>query len=393
MYFRNVALDDYRSYRSLVVELEPGVCVLVGRNGQGKTNFIEALTYLSTLHSHRVSADTALVRYPLAGEDPPAAGVIRVKVIEEERARLVDLEIVAGKANRARLGRSQVAPRDILGEVLTVLFAPEDLDIVRGGPDGRRRFLDDLIATRVPVMAGIFAEHARILRQRAALLKRASAQVKRGVPADLSTLDVWDAQLAGVAARIIVERHRLVSSLAPHIARMYEVVSEGSSVLSAHYAAQLTRHVSDVDLGDETAVRASLLEAYAGARDDEARRGANLVGPHLDDLALTLGGMPVRGFASHGETWSTALALRLAHFELTRSEGRIPVLVLDDVFAELDASRRRALLDVMAEAEQVLITAAVEDDIPTSLRATLYRVERDSDGVTTMMRLQGAADE
>nr|WP_223875302.1 DNA replication/repair protein RecF [Nanchangia anserum] len=387
---RNVALDDFRSWRSVVVQLRPGVCVLLGRNGQGKTNFVEALSYLSTLHSHRVSADTALVRFPTPDEREaqhrPAAAVIRVKVIEGGHERLVDLEIVSGKANRARLGRTQVRPREILGQVRTVLFAPEDLDIVRGDPSGRRRFLDDLAIQREPVLAGVRAEHERVLHQRAALLKRAATVTRRGGIADVSTLDIWDEQLAGLAARLIRARHRLVVDLAPHAGVAYTTISEHGRTLELAYQASLSRWEPDVDLADVEAVTAALRRAYAAVRDDEVRRGVNLVGAHRDDLETCLDAMPVRGFASHGETWSVALALRLAQFEILRADGGAPILILDDVFAELDAARRRALLDVIAEADQVLITAAVDDDVPDELEATIYRVAYGDDGTSCMVR-------
>lgn len=390
MYLRNVALDDYRSWRSVVVTLEPGVCVLLGRNGQGKTNFVEALAYLSTLHSHRVSADTALVRFPTASERAEGtrarAAVIRVKAIEEGRERLVDLEIVAGKANRARIGRTQVAPREIVGQIPTVLFAPEDLDIVRGDPAGRRRFLDDLVLQRAPVLAQVRSEHERVLHQRAALLKRAAAAARRGVRPDLSTLDIWDDQLAESACRLIAARRQVVADLAPEAADAYAQVSDGGRELTIDYEASLTRYAPDVDLTDAAAVRDALIAAYAVVRDDEVRRGVNLVGAHRDDLSAHLGAMPVRGFASHGETWSVALALRLAQFALVRRETAVPILILDDVFAELDATRRRALLGEIAQAEQVIVTAAVAEDVPSELDATIYRVEALDDGVSTMTR-------
>lgn len=360
------------------MELVPGVCVLVGRNGQGKTNFVEALAYLSTLHSHRVSADTALVRFPRATErdagEAPRAAVIRVKAIDGERERLVDLEIVAGRANRARLGRTQVSPREILGEVRTVLFAPEDLAIVRDDPAGRRRFLDDLAMMRFPVIAAVKAEHDRVLAQRAALLKAAAAMLRRGGHPDLSTLDIWDEQLAEAAARLIAARVRVVTDLTPHARAAYTAISEGARDLHVTYQASLTKWVDEVDLTDPAALAPALRQAYEVARADELRRGVNLVGAHRDDLELALDAMPVRGFASHGETWSVALALRLAQFEMLCEDGPVPILILDDVFAELDAARRVALLEVIERADQVLVTAAVDADIPAELAATRYRV-------------------
>ena len=390
MYLSGVALDDYRSYRSVVVDLTPGVSVLLGRNGQGKTNFLEAIGYLSTLHSHRVSADTALIRFPTPAEreahEAPRAGVIRVKAHEGDRPLLVDVEIVAGKANRARLGRTQVAPREIVGQIRTVLFAPEDLDVVRGDPSGRRRFLDDLVIAQAPVLAGVRAEHDKVLHQRAALLKRAAAQVKRGYAPDLATLDIWDEQLAALAARLIAARARLVDQLGPLAERAHEGVSSAARRLSLGYEASLARYVPGVDLTDEPSVEAALHDAYQQLRDDETRRGVNLVGAHRDDLNTWLDDMPVRGFASHGETWSVALALRLAQFEILRADGPTPILMLDDVFAELDETRRLALLSVIGEADQVLVTAAVGQDVPAELDATIYHVGLGEDGFTQIRR-------
>ncbi|MCL2454151.1 MAG: DNA replication/repair protein RecF [Micrococcales bacterium] len=381
MHVAHLSLVDFRGYAQVDLALEPGVTALVGPNGQGKTNLVEAIGYLASLSSHRVSADAPLIR---AGAD---RALVRAKVVRAERSATVEVEIVAGKANRARVnGGSPVRAREVLGLVRTVLFAPEDLVLVKGDPDGRRRFLDQLLVQRVPRLAGVLTDLDRVLRQRGALLKTAGAAVRqRGGPADLRTLDVWDAKLAQVGAQVIVARRRLVDDLRPRVAAAYEEVSAGQGVAQIEYASSLdaverspddvqgdgTR--SDDTRGDETTerVEARLLAAMGALRTKEIERGVSLVGPHRDDLTLTLGGLPAKGYASHGESWSFALALRLASWRLLSDEpwgeDSEPVLLLDDVFAELDARRRDRLAGLVADAGQVIITAAVLEDVPRPL--------------------------
>ncbi|KQY46354.1 DNA replication/repair protein RecF [Cellulomonas sp. Root137] len=377
MYVAHLSLTDFRSYAQVELPLEPGITALVGPNGQGKTNLVEALGYVATLGSHRVPTDAALVR---AGT---TRAVVRAKVVRElepgrPRSTLVEIEVTPGKANRARVnGGSPTRARDVLGILRTVLFAPEDLSLVKGDPDGRRRFLDDLLVQLTPRVAGTVADYERVLRQRSALLKSAGV-ARRGAGADLRTLDVWDAKLAQTGAQIIVARRGLVRSLAPHIERAYAQVSAGQGDAIVTYKASLD---AVLETADESAsvelVEAQLLEAIGRLRSKEIERGVSLVGPHRDDLVLTLGGLPAKGYASHGESWSFALALRLASYELlTRGDEGVggdwgpdgePVLILDDVFAELDARRRDRLAELVAPARQVLITAAVADDVPAPL--------------------------
>ncbi|WP_421735667.1 DNA replication/repair protein RecF [Cellulomonas sp.] len=377
MYVAHLSLTDFRSYAQVELPLEPGITALVGPNGQGKTNLVEALGYVATLGSHRVPTDAALVR---AGT---TRAVVRAKVVREleagrPRSTLVEIEVTPGKANRARVnGGSPTRARDVLGILRTVLFAPEDLSLVKGDPDGRRRFLDDLLVQLTPRVAGTVADYDRVLRQRSALLKSA-AVARRGAGADLRTLDVWDAKLAQTGAQIIVARRGLVRALAPHIERAYAQVSAGQGDAIVTYKASLD---AVLETADETAsvdlVEAQLLEAIGRLRSKEIERGVSLVGPHRDDLVLTLGGLPAKGYASHGESWSFALALRLASYELlTRGDEGVggdwgpdgePVLILDDVFAELDARRRDRLAELVAPARQVLITAAVAEDVPAPL--------------------------
>ena len=389
MYVSHLQLVDFRSYESVDLELEKGITSLVGPNGQGKTTLVEALCYVATLGSHRVSSDAALIRF-----GAPRA-VVRAQVIRAARTRLVEIEITAGKTNRARINRSPVPRvRDVLGTLRTVMFAPEDLALVKGEPEGRRRFLDELAVLVTPRLSGVIADFDRVLRQRGALLKSAGAAGRgsRG-GADLRTLDVWDAKLAEVGAQIIAARQELVRVLYPLVADAYDQVSANQGEVRMTYRSSLDASLPATaddplasSLGaDAGGVRPSavllearLMEAMGRLRGREIERGVCLVGPHRDDLVLELGGLPVKGYASHGESWSVALALRLASYRLlTEGDGPDwvtdwgvdgePVLVLDDVFAELDTPRRNRLADLVSGAGQVLVTAAVPSDVPEQL--------------------------
>jgi len=290
--------------------------------------------------------------------------------VQDERETMVELELVPGRANRARLGRSPVTrPRDVLGTLRTVLFAPEDLALVKGDPDGRRRFLDDLLVARAPRFAGVRGDYERVLRQRNALLKSAGSTIKAG-RGDVRTLDVWDTHLATAGAELLAGRLRLVRELAPAVAVSYEAISDGQSDAGVGYRSTLGDDVTADAPADRELLQARLLEAMARSRAAELERGVSLVGPHRDDLVLTLGGFPARGYASHGESWSLALGLRLASYDVLRGDGSDeaePVLILDDVFAELDVRRRTRLAKLVAGAEQVLVTAAVAQDVPEEL--------------------------
>jgi DNA replication and repair protein RecF len=355
LFVRHLALKDFRSWQSADIELTPGPTVFVGQNGYGKTNLVEALWYSSTLGSHRVATDAPLVR---AGAE---RAVVSTIVVSEGRELAVDLEITSGRANKARLNRSPVrSPREILGVLRAVLFAPEDLALVRGDPGDRRRYLDDLATIRRPRIAAVRSDYEKVVKQRTALLKTASAARYRGDRGALETLDVWDGYLAAHGAELMAARLELVSALAPEVAKAYQLLAPASRPASINYRSQVDRSAGE---GVEE-LRAGLLEALAARRGAELERGVCLVGPHRDDLELVLGEQPAKGFASHGESWSVALALRLAAYELLRADGTEPVLLLDDVFAELDNARRQALADVAEGAEQVLVTAAVPDDIP-----------------------------
>jgi DNA replication and repair protein RecF len=380
LYVAHLSLTDFRSYPEVELPLSPGITALVGPNGQGKTNLVEAIGYVATLGSHRVATDAPLVRFGTA------RAVVRCSVVRHGRPTLVELELTPGKANRARLNRSLVPrPREVLGTLSTVLFAPEDLALVKGDPSERRRFLDELLVARQPRLAGVRSDYDRVLKQRNALLKSAGATIKRG-QGDVRTLDVWDAHLATAGAELLAARLALVADLAPYVMSAYTQVSDNRGPAAITYRASLTEHegavvgagggaaggddgpVSDLE-PDRQVLAERLLAAMGSVRRTELERGISLVGPHRDDLLLALGPMPARGYASHGESWSFALALRLASYELLRSDlGEDPVLVLDDVFAELDTGRRERLAALVADAEQVLVTAAVPADVPTELR-------------------------
>jgi DNA replication and repair protein RecF len=362
VHLAHLSVVDFRSYSAVELPLEPGVTALVGPNGQGKTNLIEAIGYLATLSSHRVAADAPLVR---SGAE---RAIVRGQVVRDGRAVLVELEINPGKSNRARVNRSPVTrPRDILGLLRTVLFAPEDLALVKGDPSDRRHFLDDLLVARTPRLASVRADYDRVLKQRNALLKTAGLSRRSGGP-DLRTLDVWDTHLSRVGGELLAARLELVDELRPLVEKSYAAVALGDSrsvSVGVDYVSSLGPDVELVP--DREVLAAALAAALAGVRSDELDRGITLVGPHRDELVLKLGEQPARGYASHGESWSLALALRLGSYDLLCADGGEPVLILDDVFAELDADRRDRLAQLVAPAEQVLITAAVVADVPEML--------------------------
>jgi DNA replication and repair protein RecF len=383
VHLTRLALTDFRSYASLSLELEPGVTTFSGPNGEGKTNLVEAIGYLATLGSHRVATDAPLIR------QGAERAVLRAAVTGTNGSALIEVELNPGRANRVRLNRAPLPrPREILGTLRTVLFAPEDLALVKGDPGERRRFLDDLLVASAPRYAGLRADYERVLKQRTALLKSAGGKTRLRGPARESvtaTLDAWDAQLARAGAPLLAGRMRLVAELRPHVEAAYEAVSggprgEASGMNYRSSALNSGEGFEDVAAPDtaqlETAqLETALLKALDGVRASELDRGVCLVGPHRDELELSVGGLPARGYASHGESWSLALALRLASFTLLRQGHEDPVLILDDVFAELDAGRRDRLAGLVAGAEQVLITAAVPADVPDVLAGARFEVQ------------------
>jgi DNA replication and repair protein RecF len=373
VYVAHLTLVDFRSYAGAEVALEPGATAFIGRNGQGKTNLVEAIDYLSRLGSHRVASDAPLVR---AGAD---RALVRAAVVRDGRQAILEIEINPGKANRARVNRADLPrARELVGLVRTVVFAPDDLALVKGDPAGRRSFLDDLLVMRAPRLAGVRADYERILKQRNSLLKTAGA-ARRGSTSQesaLSTLGVWDDHLARTGAELLAERLRLVDELRPYVGHAYATVARGASSDDAGLDYQPSLEIGD--LTDRAGLTDRLLEELDVRRNDELDRGVSLVGPHRDELLLSLGNgeqrLPVRGYASHGESWSFALALRLASYDLVRADGDDPILILDDVFAELDAERRAQLAELVAGAEQVLVTAAVAADVPEKLAGVRYLV-------------------
>jgi DNA replication and repair protein RecF len=417
VYLRRLSLTDFRSYAAVDLSLEPGVSTLIGANGQGKTNVVEAAGYLATLGSHRVANDAPLVRH---GAE---RAILRGAVTSAERDSLVEIEINPGRANRARLNRTPVPrPRQVLGVLRTVLFAPEDLSLVKGDPEQRRRYLDDLLVSRAPRYAGVRSDYERVLRQRTALLKslrgRPWARQFAGAgrpgsppgprpgspdeefPADsggdgdtggsaATTLDVWDEHLATKGAELLAARISLTGALRPLVAQAYTAVSGEIATASIAYRQAFSINIPGQHNGagptdrpepepDTEKLAAWLREALALARAEEIERGVCLVGPHRDELELRIGDLPTRGYASHGESWSAALALRLAAFELLREAGDDPVLLLDDVFAELDSGRRERLAAVAAGAEQAIVTAAVAQDVPSVLAGARFDVAEGS---------------
>jgi DNA replication and repair protein RecF len=399
VHLRRLSLTDFRSYAEADLPLEPGITTFVGSNGQGKTNLVEAAGYLATFGSHRVATDAPLIRQ---GAD---RAILRGVISSAGRDSLLEIEINPGRANRIRLNKAPARPRDALGLLRCVLFAPEDIATVKGDPDQRRRYLDDLLVALRPRYAAVRSEYERVLRQRTALLKsaRASGAVPQG------TLEVWDDHLVTAGAQLTAGRLRLVEELRAVVASSYSAVSgterdtglqyrmsampAGQSPATAREpegradssggadgtdrsgGAGDRRDGDRADLRPDTEKLTGILrEALALRRRAELDRAVCLVGPHRDELELSIGGLPARGYASHGESWSMALALRLSAYHLLRATGEDPVLMLDDVFAELDSGRRERLAELVADAEQVLVTVAVLQDVPAGLTGARFRV-------------------
>ncbi|GED96203.1 DNA replication/repair protein RecF [Gordonia crocea] len=384
MFVRHLSLRDFRSWRELDLEFAAEPAILVGRNGFGKTNVLEALYYVTNLRSHRISSDAVIVA------DGAESAQVTATVRNEGRELTVDLNVVRSGANRVALnGRSVRRHREVVGVLRSVMFAPEDLLLVRGEPADRRRFVDELVTGLGPVAVAAKADYDRVLRQRAALLKTAGAALRRGGPdaeSVMSTLDVWDSQLAAFGAQVTAHRITTVVAAAPHFEAAYASIAPHSRPATIAYRSAIGPGVAEADGAARPVedIEAQLLEALAQARQKEIDRGVCLVGPHRDDLDITLDAQPAKGYASHGESWSLALALRLATVELIRADGIEPVIMLDDVFAELDAKRREHLAAYTDGAEQLLVTAAVPEDLPVGVRgrrlAVQMETETDDDG-------------
>ncbi|WP_317228914.1 DNA replication/repair protein RecF [Clavibacter sp. MX14-G9D] len=381
MIVRHLSLGDFRNYTRADVELLPGATLFVGSNGQGKTNLVEALGFLSTLGSHRVSTDQALIR------QGAESAVIRALLQHAGRELRVEVQINRAAANRAQVNSTPTKPRELPRYFSSVLFAPEDLALVRGDPSGRRRLLDQLLVLRTPRLAGVLSDYDRALKQRNTLLKSARA---RGMKADqLGTLDIWDERLVAIGSQIIAARGALVQDLQPELARAYLAVAGSDHGPSARPELSiLADDPGEDDAVDESGSRDGgrftrtedvvpvFTAAIARMRPRELERGLTLVGPHRDDVLFRLNGLPAKGYASHGESWSFALAIKLASAELLRRDSQTgdPVLILDDVFAELDQARRGRLAEAVTGFEQVLITAAVLEDVPEHLAANAVHI-------------------
>ncbi len=406
MYVDHLQLTDFRSYESVDLPLDAGVTTFVGANGQGKTNLVEAIEYLSTMSSHRVASEVPLVR------SGAARAVVRARVhagLDDPRQLTLELELNPGKANRAKLNRAPLrSAREIVGLLRTVVFSPVDIAIVKGDPSERRRFIDDLIVARWPRLAGVRGDYERVLRQRNTLLKSLGGRLRDGRPPGeaASTLDVWDTHLAQTGAELLEARLTTLADLAPHVSKAYADIAPTNNDAAAEYRASVDlsalrqaqgtsdgrgtsdgwgtsdaqgtferEGATDAQGPSERGVLTDLLtNAMVERRVEEIQRGVSLVGPHRDDITLSLGMLPAKGYASHGESWSFALALRLGSFHLLQADGVEPVLVLDDVFAELDSVRRERLASGVRMAEQVLVTAAVGADVPELLAGRRFRV-------------------
>lgn len=358
MIVEHLEVVDFRNYTSGAFDLTAGTTVVIGDNGQGKTNLVEALAYLATLSSFRGAPTDAMVRM---GAD---SAVVRAVVRHDDgRELLVEAEIAATGRNRVQINRQRLGrSRDLLGTLRITVFSPDDLILVKGSPSDRRRFLDDTLVALAVKYDAARLELDRIVRQRNTLLKQAGGRLTDEVAV---TLDVWDQRFAGVADQFGHARATLVARLTPMVNEAYE---------------QLAGAPVPIELGYEPSWRAvGLAAALAEARAHDVRRGVTTVGPHRDELVLTVRSRPSRTHASQGEQRSLALALRLAaHRLVTERTGSAPVLVLDDVLSELDDGRATALLSHLPAGQIVMTTAT---DIPSAARVD--RVLRVRDGVVT----------
>jgi DNA replication and repair protein RecF len=359
MHVISLTAVDFRSYSFVEINLEPGVTTFIGSNGQGKTNLVEAISYCSTLSSHRVSQDLPLVK-----ADQPRA-IVRTGVKYLDRTNWLELEIWPSKTNKAKLNGSDCKKtKDILGILQTITFSPEDLILVKGDPGQRRYFLDELLVQKSSSYAGIKTDYERVLKQRNALLKSAGPARRNNLDSVLATLDIWNEQLINFGSQIILARHQIINELLPYVSKSYAELAPSSKALNITYLPNVS--AENITLNDLVAAMKQKLQER---QQDELDRGLTLVGPHRDDLEIMIGELPAKGYASHGESWSVALALRLASFDLLKatSPAGDPVLILDDVFAELDVARRNQLILRVKNVEQVLITAAVAEDVPKEL--------------------------
>ena len=380
MHVKHLTLSNFRNYSTVELPLATGINLLVGRNGQGKTNLAEAIFYSATLNSHRVSGYLPLIKQ---GE---TKAIIRLLARFEDRENLLELELTTEGSNRARINKSETPRvRDVLGYVNAVIFSPEDLDIVKRDPSNRRAFIDELIVQLTPRMAGVYSDYERVLKQRNTLLK--SSRNMSASASGLSTLDSWDQSLVRIGSEIIAARFDITTRMVPFLKAAYSAIADEKNDPSIKIKTSLSTNDLESDgaetfltTGDRQEIETLFQARLSEVRSKEMERGITLVGPHRDDLLLLLGTLPAKGYISHGESWSYALALKLASADLIRKDARAgdPVLILDDVFAELDSTRRSRLAALVSHNEQVIITAAVAEDVPTELSATRINVQAGS---------------
>ncbi len=358
MHLTNLSLKNFRSYSELELPLDKGITIFVGRNGEGKTNIVEAILYLALLSSHRTSSDQPLVQLG------NTSAYIRGKVDNNERDILIELEVNTEKANRARINQNPVrSQKEIFGILQAIYFSPEDLDLVRGDPTERRRFIDQILTLRSPRMAGVISDYERAVRQRNSLLKSRS---------NLSTLESWNQQVAEFGGEIIAARITTLNELQPIFTAVYQEISPEKN---AHIIYKSSIDNPSIIREENQRV---ILEKFKEIQNQEIERGLTLVGPHRDDLTLMLGDHPVKGYASQGESWSVALSLKLASYQLLQNDGSQPILILDDVFSELDEGRRDRLVALAKTAVQTFITVAVQSDLPPELTGKFFSVKSGS---------------
>ncbi len=337
MWLRHLWLHDFRNYTAAELDLPAGLTVVRGSNGEGKTSLLEAIGYLATLASFRGVPTEALVR------DGCAQAVVRGEGERAGRQLLIEAEVSPGGRGRVSVNKQRLRRAADLGDALRVsVFSPDDLELVKSGPSGRRRYLDDTLVALHPRYDLLRRDLERILRQRTALLRQSGGRPTADIT---TTLDVWDAKLVAAGEGLADARADLVARLEPALGKAYaDLVPEGDGVIGAVYDAPWRPE--------------GLAAALAGARAEELRRGVCLVGPHRDDLALRVNGLPARTHASQGEQRSLALALRLAaHRLVAETLDEVPILLLDDVFSELDPGRTEALLAHLPPGQAVLTTA------------------------------------
>lgn len=372
VFVRQLLLKDFRSYPDVEVSLDAGPCIFIGRNGQGKTNLVEAIEYLSKLGSHRVAQDAPLIRM---GQTKASIKAVVQASKTDTRCLSLEIDINANKANKAKINRADLPrTRDLLGVLRTVVFSPEDLAIVKGDPSDRRKFIDDLVITRWPRMAGVRLDYDRILKQRNALLKAMAGSYSQDDADAQLSLDIWSEQLANIGAELLSARLDILVEFNPYLTKSYQLIAPDSRKASIEYQSELDISPDGVKNPTPEVLAQRLLALYRENRNQEIARGHSLFGPHRDDMTLYLGELPAKGYASHGECWSVALACRLGSFSLLQAADINPVLILDDVFAELDAGRRKQLASSIVDADQILITAAVPEDVPSEIAGLRYRV-------------------